>query len=209
MSARVRMILSLVGILVVLLAFFFLFIRPRQQELARVEESIVAEEARTQQLQTELARLRDLQANAPALQAELATIRGFVPEDDQVPNFIFLVQDAANEAGVDFVSITPELPKPPPEGAALAEIRAQIGAGGGYFAVQDFLRRLHALDRAVRIDNLTLTGTEDAETGEVRITMTSAARIFFELPAATTGTVDPATGLPAAPPATPAPAPTT
>jgi Tfp pilus assembly protein PilO len=202
------MILSVIGIFVILLAFFFLFIRPRQQELARVEESIVTEEARTQQLETELARLQDLQANAPELQAELATIRGFVPEDDQVPNFIFLVQDAANEAGVDFVSITPELPKPPPEGAALAEIRAQIGAGGGYFAVQDFIRRLHALDRAVRIDNLTLAGAEDPETGDVRITLTSAARIFFELPGGTAAAVDPATGLPAAPPATPAPTPT-
>lgn len=207
MSPRSRLILVVLGVLVVLAAFFFLFIRPRQAELARVEESIVAEEARTQQLQTELARLRDLQANAPELQAELATIRGFVPKDDEVPNFIFLVQDAANEAGVDFVSITPELPKPPPEGAALAEIRASIGAGGGYFAVQDFIRRLHDLDRAVRIDNLTLSGTEDSETGEVEITLTSAARIFFEVPAAAaTGAVDPATGLPVTP-TTPAPTP--
>ncbi len=202
MSPRVRMILSVLSVLVVLLAFFFLFIRPRQQELARVEEEIVTEEARTQQLRIELARLQDLQANAPELQAELATIRGFVPKDDQVPNFLFLVQDAANAAGVDFVSITPELPKPPPEGAALAEIRSQIGAGGGYFAVQDFIRRLHALDRAVRIDNLTLTGAEDPETGDVDITLSGTARIFFEAPAgAATGAASPATGEPATPPA--------
>ncbi len=206
MSPRVRLVLSVLGVFIVLLAFFFLFIRPRQQELARVEEEIVTQQARTQQLRSELARLQDLQANAPELQAELATIRGFVPKDDQVPNFLFLVQDAANAAGVDFVSITPELPKPPPEGAALAEIRAQIGAGGGYFAVQDFIRRLHALDRAVRIDNLTLTGQEDAETGEVDITLTGTARIFFEAPGgAATGAVAPATGEPATAPA-PAPA---
>lgn len=206
MSPRARMILSILGVVVVLVAFFFLFIRPRQQELARVEESIESEESRTLQLQAELQRLQDLQANAPELQAELAKIRGFVPQDDEVPNFIFLVQDAANAAGVDFVQITPELPKPPPEGAALAEIRAQIGAGGGYFAIQDFIRRLHALDRAVRIDNMTLSGQEDTTTGEVRITMGSAARIFFDAPAAaaTTGAVDPATGLPAA---TPSPTP--
>lgn len=213
MSPRARLILSLVAVFVVLVVFFFLFIRPRQQELARVEESIVVEEARTQQLQTELARLQELQANAPELEAELARIRGFVPRDDEVPNFIFQVQDAANAAGVDFVSITPELPKPPPEGAALAEIRTQIGAGGGYFAVQDFIRRLHALDRAVRIDNLTLTGAEDPATGDVTLTLAAAARIFFET-AAATGAVDPATGLPPVDPATgqpvttPAPAPT-
>lgn len=199
MSARTRLILAVLGVVVVLVAFFFLFIRPRQQELTRVNEEIEAEEARTIQLQAELTRLQDLQANAPELQAELSRIRGFVPKDDEVPNFIFLVQDAANAAGVDFVQISPELPKPPPEGAALAEIRATVGAGGGYFAIQDFIRRLHAMDRAVRIDNLTLAGTEDTETGEVEITMTSTARIFFEAPAPPAA-VDPATGEPVASP---------
>lgn len=198
MSPRARLILSVLGVLVVLVAFFFLFIRPRQQELGQVREQIEAEEARTLQLQAELQRLQDLQANAPQLEAELARIRGFVPEDDEVPNFIFLVQDAANAAGVDFVQITPELPKPPPEGAAVAEIRATIGAGGGYFAIQDFIRRLHGLDRAVRIDNISLAGSEDAATGDVTITFTSTARIFFEAPAPPTA-VDPATGLPAEP----------
>ena len=201
MNPRTRIILSVLAVLVVLVAFFFLFIRPRQQELTTVRDDIEAEEARTTQLEAELARLQDLQANAPELEAELAKFRGFVPKDDEVPNFIFLVQDAANAAGVDFVQITPELPKQPPEGAALAEIRAQIGAGGGYFAIQDFIRRLYALDRAVRIDNLSLAGTEDPVTGEVSITLASMARIFFE-PPTPPAAVDPATGAPVADPTT-------
>lgn len=203
MNPRTRLILAIVGALLVLVAFFFLFIRPRQSQLAQVEASIESEQQRTVQLQAELQRLQDLQANAPELEAELARIRAYVPRDDEVPNFIFLVQDAANAAGVDFVQITPELPKPPPEGAALAEIRSQIGAGGGYFAVQDFIRRLHALDRAVRIDNFTLTGAEDEVTGEVDITMSAAVRIFFETPTAGSAAIDPATGLPVAPAPTP------
>lgn len=195
--------MSVLAVVVVLIAFFFLFIRPRQQELSTVRDDIEAEEARTVQLESELARLQDLQANAPELEAELARIRGFVPRDDEVPSFIFLVQDAANAAGVDFVQITPELPKPPPEGAALAEIRSTIGAGGGYFAIQDFIRRLHSLDRAVRIDNITLAGGEDTETGEITIALTSTARIFFE-PPAPAAAIDPATGEPVAEP-TPTP----
>lgn len=206
MSPRARLIVSIVAVLLALILFFFFFVRPRQQKLDRVEAEIATEEARTTQLRSELARLQELQANAPKFEAELAKIRGYVPRDDEVPNFIFLVQDAANTAGVDFVQITPQLPKPPPEGAALAEIRAQIGAGGGYFAIQDFIRRLHGMDRAVRIDNLTLTGTEE-ETGEVTVTLSATARIFFEAPGGgATGAVDPATGLPVAP--TPAPTPT-
>lgn len=184
MSPRARMILAIVLSLLVAVAFFFLFIRPRQGELADVNEQIEAEEARTATLQAELVRLQDLQARAPELEAELARIRQLVPREHQLPNFIFLVQDAANAAGVNFVTITPELPKAPPEGAALAEIRATIGAGGSYFSIQDFIRRLHNLDRAVRVDNIAMSGSEDTTTGVVRIALTSTARIFFELPAA-------------------------
>ena len=189
MNPRTRLILSIVGVIVLLAAFFFFFIRPRQGELADVRENVEAEESRTLQLTAELNRLQDLQANAPELQAELAKIRGYVPRDDEVPNFIFLVQDAANQSGVDFVQITPELPKPPPEGADLAEVRAQIGAGGGYFAIQDFIRRLHALDRAVRLDNLTLSASE-GEAGVTVLTMTTNARIFFEAPAGASTATD-------------------
>lgn len=203
MSGRMRLILSVLVVVVVSVVFFFFFIRPRQQELSRVRQEVDAEEARTIQLEAEVARLEELQDNAPELEAELSRIRNFVPQDDEVPNFIFLVQDAANAAGVDFVQITPELPKPPPEGAALAEIRAQIGAGGGYFAIQDFIRRLHAMDRAVRVDNLSMTGAEDVQTGQVEITLAASARIFFEAPAAASAAVDPATGQPLAPAPTP------
>ena len=184
MRARIQIVVAGLCVVVVLALVFFVFTRPRQGELARVRADVQREQYRAQQLQSELARLRALQRNAPELQAQLDRFRELVPEDDDVANFIFQVQAAANQAGVGFVQITPELPKPPPEGAALAEVRATIGAKGGYFAVQDFVRRLYDLDRAVRIDNVNMTGVEDdeeaAENGRVDVQM--AVRIFFELP---------------------------
>lgn len=206
MSGRARIILTSVIVVLVLVAFFFLFVRNRQNELADVNDQIEQEENRTIELQAELARLQELQANAAELQAELETIRRFVPQDDQVPNFIFQVQEAANSSGVGFVQITPELPDVPLEGATLAEIRVVIRAQGGYFPVQDFVRRLYRLDRALRIDIMSITGAEDeeeaAERGRTELNITS--RIFFELPpgAAAATTTAPAPG------ATPTPTPT-
>ena len=211
MSARARFILAIVAVVVVCAAFFFLAVRSKQQELKRVNEEIASEENRTIQLTTELQRLRDLQEQAPELQAELAEIRQFVPQRDDVANFIFLVNAAADQAGVDFVEISPELPKPPPEGAPLAEVRMTIAGEGGYFALQDFVRRLYDLDRALRIDGFTMTAQETPVTnvgGGFRINMTMTARMFYELPtapgAAVPGTAPGTTTAPA-----PAPAPTT
>jgi len=172
--------------LALLLLFYFFLIRPRRAELAEVRAQATSEEARTSTLQLELQRLQELQANAPKLEAELAEIRRYVPRNHETANFIFQVQDAANEAGVDFVTITPELPKPPPEGAALAQVRIAIASEGGYFAVQDFMRRLYNLDRALRIDVLTMTGAADGTAGTaaggVSLNMSITSRIFFELP---------------------------
>jgi Tfp pilus assembly protein PilO len=186
MSARARMILTAVASVLVLVAFFFLFIKPRQNELGKVRDEVEQEEARTVSLRSELRRLQALQENAPELEAELARFRELVPRDHEVPNFIFLVQEAADEAGVDFVKITPELPKAPPEGAPVAEVRATIGAGGGYFSIQDFLRRLYDLDRALRVDSVSMSGQEE-ETGETNITLDMTSRVFFEPPGGVAG----------------------
>lgn len=197
MTGRSRLIVAVAVSFLVLLLVFFFVIRPKRAELAEVRAQIEAEEQRTQSLQAELNRLRALQANEPQLRAELAELQQFVPRNHQIPNFIFQVQDASNQSGVSFLQITPELPKQPPEGAALAEVRITLGAQGGYFAIQDFIRRLYALDRALRIDVLQMSGGEDDVQG-VSISMTSTSRIFFDLPTAAVGgataPLDPATG---------------
>lgn len=209
---RARAILTTVAVIVVLALLFFFVVKPRQEELKRVEASIEKEEARTIQLQAELDRLRALQDNAPELEARLAEVRQLVPRSDNVANFIFQVQEAANAAGLGFAAIAPELPKPPPEGAPLAEVRLTIGATGTYFPIQDFVRRLYRLDRALRIDVIGLSLDEGAETAagfEVELNMT--ARIFFELPEAAVAGTTTTTPAPAATPTpgtTPAPTPT-
>jgi Tfp pilus assembly protein PilO len=209
-------ILAAVAAFVVCVLFFVLFIRPKQSELSRVNDEIATAQNENQSLSLELDRLKQLQENAPELNATLEQIRGFVPKEAEVPNFIFQVQEAANLADVGFVQITPELPDAPPEGAPLAEIRVIINAQGGYFSIQDFVRRLYSLDRALRIDTVemgteistetqgaggtTTSGTAGLEEGELDLSIT--ARIFFELPE---GGAAPAPGTTPAPGATPAP----
>lgn len=203
MRGRSRVILAAAGVVVVCLLLYFFFVSPQRDELAQVRADVESARITTTQLEIELQRLQELQANAPALQAELAKFREFVPLRPELANFIFQVQDAANAAGLDFVTITPALPKAPPEGAALAEVRSEIGAVGGYFSLQDFLRRLYNLDRALRVDTFGISVQSTEEFG-VRLTMTSAVRVFYELPAAAAPTTTtPVPGATPSPTATP------
>ena len=204
MSGRTRLILVIVATLLACLALYWFFVKPQRSELAEVRAQVEAEEVRTAQLRAELQRLQDLQANAPELEAELTEIRRFVPKKPDLSNFIFQVQEAANRAGLDFVQITPELPTNPPEGAALAQVQSTIVANGGYFSLQDFLRRLYALDRALRADSVTI-GVQSLEPFGTRLTMTLSTRIFFESPGATPGALQPAPGTTPTPTPTPTP----
>jgi type IV pilus assembly protein PilO len=204
MSGRARLIIAAVVAVLVCALFYFVMVKGRQSELATVRQQVTDEEAKGQQLQIQLAHLRSLQQQAPKLEAQLSKIRRLVPQDNEIPNFIFEVQEAANAAGVSFLQVSPELPKPPPEGATLAEVRISIGADGGYFAVQDFLRRLDDLDRALRIDTISLTGHPEGTGGGTSVALQLATRVFFELPPTALTTV-PGTTVPA-PVTTPVPA---
>ena len=197
-----RLIFTAVAAAVVVLLAFFLLIRPRQSELADVQRQVEDEENLTLSLRAQLDNLQDLQARAPQLQAELDRIRELVPQEHEVPNFIFQVTAAAAASGVEVVQLTPELPKQPPEGAQLAEVRIAIGGEGGYFAIQDFVRRLYSLDRALRIDILELIADET----ERDIQLTATARIFFEAPPGVAG-IAPTTPASPTTPAAPTPAP--
>jgi Tfp pilus assembly protein PilO len=197
MTGRTKMILSVLGVVALGVATFFLAVKPRQDELGRVRDNVAKEQDRTQSLEAELAHRQQLQENAPQLEAQIAKFRELVPEDDQVANFIFQVQEAANESGVGFVEITPDLPTPPVEGAEVAEVKSIIGARGGYFAVQDFFRRLYGLDRAVRIDEVTMDAEEDQTTQETLVKLGATARIFFELPVGATAPATTETTTPA------------
>ena len=182
MSGRTRLVLAIVVAVLVNALFFFFVVRAKQSDLGEVRDQVEAAKNETQSLQAELHRRQELKADAPKLQAELNRLTQLVPQKNEVPNFIFQVEQAANQSGVDFVQITPEVPKPPPEGATLAEVRTTVAAEGGFFAIQDLIRRLYSLDRAVRIDNFDLTATDPTGT---TLKLTATARIFFDLPAGT------------------------
>lgn len=206
MRGRSRLIIAIVAVVAVALLTFFFLVNPKRGDLSDLRELRTEEEARTLALSSELTRLEGLRDNAPQLERQLAVLRQSVPEGHQIPNFIFLVQEAANKSGVGFVQITPELPASPPEGAAVAQVQVTIGASGGYFAIQDFMRRLYNLDRALRADSLSLTPAAAAEGAAPDITFAMTARIFFALPEGvvpTGTTTTPAPGTTPEPGATP------
>lgn len=177
--------LTVVGVLAVMAAGWFLLISPKRAEAADVRAE--AEQARTEAalLQTELAMLKAQAKTLPQVQARLAAVAAKIPDNPALPALIRALSKAADDAGVELVSLAPGAPAPvlaaaptaqvtptagavgaPVAGAAPAAASAAAGTlnaipltlnvVGGYFQIEQFFDRVESLTRAMKVNGFTL-----------------------------------------------------
>lgn len=138
---RQRALLAGLVSLLVLVAYFFLLLKPRMDEVGEIEDQIAQVEQEQQQLQARIAALEEVRRRAPDIEAQLAAARAVIPDDPAMPAALRQLQLAADESGVRLVSVTTSRPQAV-EGQPLATISLSLTIEGGYFQIVDFLRRV-------------------------------------------------------------------
>jgi Tfp pilus assembly protein PilO len=114
--------LAAVSALVTLGWFVFAF-RPAQSRLGALNDDVETTRQEVATLQARLEKLLQLQRNAPEVRAEAGRMATALPkEEPRVQDVVLQIQDAANSAGIDFLTITPSLPAVPPEAAAAGTV---------------------------------------------------------------------------------------
>ena len=182
-----KIALGAVGISLALFAAWFILLwGPQGGKLADAEEREEVAAGTNSELELRRDRLVAAQADAPALQAKVETLRVAVPDDPNLAQFILDANDAATASGVDFLSISPTPPAASADPALPSAVNLAINVDGGYFQVLDYMNRLDDMDRIVVVDTLGLSPTGE-EGGPVGLSVSVSARMF------TTATPD---GLP-------------
>ena len=156
--------------------WFVLLWGPQGGRLDDARARTTTAEAQNDQLQLRIDRLEAAQEDAPARIAELAELRRAVPDDPQLAQFILDANQAASEAGVDFLSISPGLPKASGDGLPPV-ISLTISVTGPYFSVLDYLERLGDLPRIVVIDSLNLV-PDDGSGALQQLSVSVTGRMF-------------------------------
>lgn len=153
LSPRDQLIVGIAVIVLVAVLFSIFLVYPQIQK--RQELKVRQAEVQKQVLSAEatLARLKEAKAQSVVNRAELMRIANQVPDDPEMPTLIVQVQDIANQAGVEFVSITPAEPKV--EGS-VKTIELGIALTGEFRDCVDFMTRLWALTREVRVTNMSM-----------------------------------------------------
>ena len=126
---RRALIVGAAAAVVVLLLWYFVFWSPRGRELDRARQRRQAAEQQAAQLRTEIARLRGAQSQEPAKRARLEALRQAIPDEPNLAQFIFDANDAATRAGIDFISIAPQLPAAATPAGGATTTTAPAGGG--------------------------------------------------------------------------------
>jgi Tfp pilus assembly protein PilO len=182
---RRSIIIGVVAALVVLLLWWFLLWSPQRKKVDDAKARTDAAQQQVAQLRVTLSRLQELKRTEALKRSQIEALRVAVPDQPNLAQFILDANDAANKAGIDFLSVTPS----PPAAAAArtgtatgapAAVNLAMSITGGYFQVLDFVNRLTDLPRIVVIDNLSLAagdGTNMTVSITARMFTTSAAPV--------------------------------
>ncbi len=168
MSRRDRNIL-LLGLLVILLlvvGYYFLFLRPLLNTLD--EQAQVRSDKQTQlaSLQQQVAELEAVRRNAPETERQLLELSKRIPTQPEIPSLVVQVEEIANASGVAQLSIEPQGVQPPPGGGDFSVVPVTMRFQGTYEQMQDFLLRTRNLSRLMTVRNVTYCRVGAAGGGE-------------------------------------------
>ncbi|MCU1587485.1 MAG: hypothetical protein JWN31_978 [Frankiales bacterium] len=178
--------LTVVGALVLAAAGYFLLISPKRSEAADLRTQADAQVSANAALKTQISVLKAQAKALPAKQAQLAAVAAKIPGDPALPALIRDLTVAADDAGVELLSMSPSQPvdvsapaptavtptsAPVAGGAAAApaapaasaaagtlkQINLALSVTGGYFQVEQFLDQLENLSRALEVKTLSLS----------------------------------------------------
>jgi Tfp pilus assembly protein PilO len=145
MTRRTELLIAAVGIVLVLVLGALLLVRPKQQAAAEARADRNGAIAESQALQDQVRALESLKADAATLHARAELAKAEFPSTPGLAAMVDALEDAADQAGVDLVSITPAAPKASADQPELAEIATGVDVKGSYFQIEDFLSRVENL----------------------------------------------------------------
>lgn len=206
MTRQMVMLAALAALLLVVLFYLFGW-KPKSEELAEIR--VQTDEAVAQQtlLESQIAALEAVRASAPEVEAALATAEGLVPREAALPSALRQLQLAADDSGIELLSIAPARPAADELVPELARIAVAMTAEGSYFQLVDFLRRVEdplITPRVFLVENLTATTADYpvlsvAITGAMFAVLPAPPAVEEPAPDVPTGTETPAATEPATP----------
>lgn len=140
MKKRDIFILIGLGLLVLLVAWYFLIIGPKRDAASDAQVQLDKEMQNYQDNTNKVKRLDEERTAAKQTSGEILRLNKLVPVDSSVPSLIVELQQTANEAGIKFIKIEPQEILPGDASGTIVPFNMTFQ--GNFFDVNDFLYRV-------------------------------------------------------------------
>ena len=161
-------LLTALGTLAVMAGGYFLLVTPKNNTAAALGEETETQEQLNTQLRSQIAMLNKQKKNLPAQQNELNKFEALIPPNPALPSLVRALSDAADNAGVELLNISPVLPEftkqvnaktgavvpgklPAPKGQVVADIPVTMRVSGTYSQVEQFFAEIEEMSRALLV----------------------------------------------------------
>ncbi len=166
MSNKVRLLLVGLAVLVIAVLVWFFLLNPLHSDIVAAQDQIKKEQAKLSQARTRLAQAEATREEGRRNQARLLELAKIVPTSEEVPSLLLQIQTLADQAGIEFIAITPSAPLD--SGVSDYKILPLgLEFEGTFFDVSDFVYRAEQMaagpGRLLAIKNLQLGLAEQGE----------------------------------------------
>lgn len=201
LSHRDQLIALGVVIVLLVVAFAFLLIVPQRKTISRLDGEISQARAEIAEAKMLVGRRQEAKRDAAATEADLLHIANAIPESPEMPSLIIELQDTANEAGLEFVTLAPDEELVELEGYRAASIGLKLR--GTWADIVHYTQRMQKLNRELRIVDMIVAPVRNVE-GETNPDAAPLLEADLTIQVYTMATDAAATGIPGAPGVTPA-----
>jgi type IV pilus assembly protein PilO len=168
------------GVAIVILAIltFLLLVLPKSHQVSEAQDKLDETRRQGQTLESRRQALEDAKAQAPQARKTIAEVNRRIPPVADEPGLILLLQNAAIDAGIDLVTLSPG--NPAFDAASnLSTIDVSVSATGTYFDVTEFMYQIETLPRAALVTNISLSpGSGSSSTGVPLLTLSATVRTY-------------------------------
>jgi type IV pilus assembly protein PilO len=166
-------ILGALGIVVLIVIYYFLLLSPLLQRLDEQAQARESKQAQLEQVQQQVNELEEVRRQSPDIERQLLELSKRIPAQPQVPTFVVQVQEIAGASGVTQLTVDPEPSTSPEGGGDYRVVPVTMQFTATYDEMQDFLLRTRNLARLVTVTNITYCRSQADTAGTAGDTETS------------------------------------
>jgi type IV pilus assembly protein PilO len=148
------LILGILGIVIVVIGFYFFLLSPLLQNLNDQAEARDNKRAQLKEVQQQVNELEEVRRNSPEIEHQLLELSKRIPTQPQIPTFVVQIEEIADSSGVTQLVVEPGDAAAPAGGGDYQTIPVTMQFNGTYDEMQDFLLRTRNLARLVTVTDV-------------------------------------------------------